>query len=130
VVVVKQDAGLGIDGHINIGPAIVIEIVRDGGDGVARAGFEDAGFSGDISKSAVAIVVIEDVGVAGRPRGPHITGMPFHWQTAGSPGWSLRGIELDVIADEQIEMAVAVVIEEGAARAPADAVHRRGRPCA
>ena len=30
------------------------------------------------------------------------------------------GIELDVVADEEIEVAVAVVIEEGAARAPAD----------
>ena len=31
------------------------------------------------------------------------------------------GIELDVIADEEIEMAVAIVVEEGAAGAPAHA---------
>ena len=50
-----------------------------------------------------------------------MTGMPFHWQAgcAGRVG-SFGGIELDVIADKKIEMSVAIVVEEGAARAPAD----------
>ena len=47
--------------------------------------------------------------------------MPFHWHTAGSPLFSgvCFGIELDVVADEKIEMAVAIVVDPGTARAPA-----------
>ena len=56
----------------------------------------------------------------GRPRGPHITGMPFHWQSGIVVGRRFRRIELDVVADEEIEMAVAVVVEKGAAGAPAE----------
>ena len=36
-------------------------------------------------------------------------------------GRRLRGIELDVVADEEIEVAVAVVVEKRAAGAPANA---------
>ena len=46
--------------------------------------------------------------------------MPFHWQISHVIEVErLVGIELDEVADEEIEMAVAVVIEESAARAPA-----------
>ena len=68
VVVVEQDAGLRIHRDVNIRPAVVVKIVGDGGDGVARAGLEDAGLFGDVGKSAVAIVVIKNVGVARRGR--------------------------------------------------------------
>ena len=60
VVVAEQDAGLGIDRDVNVRPAVVIEIVGDGRDGVARAGFEDAGFLGDVGKCAVAIVAVRE----------------------------------------------------------------------
>ena len=39
VIVAKENAGLRIDGNVDIWPAVVIEIIRDGGDGVAWAGF-------------------------------------------------------------------------------------------
>ena len=56
----------------------------------------------------------------GRPRGPQITGTPFQLQFAIAPG--LRHgfeIEFEIIGDEQIQPAVAIVIDERAARAPA-----------
>ena len=50
-----------------------------------------------------------------------MTGMPFHWQKADRRrNGSFGRIELDVIADEEIEMPVAVVVEPGAAGSPAD----------
>ena len=45
VIVVEQHAGLRVDGDVNVGPAVVIEIVGDGGDGIARAGLQDARLS-------------------------------------------------------------------------------------
>ena len=44
VIVAEQNAGLRIHGHINIRPAVVVEIIRDRGNGIARARLEDAGF--------------------------------------------------------------------------------------
>ena len=56
-----------------------------------------------------------------RPRGPHITGIPFHWHCAGPLGCGIfRRVEFDVIADEKIEKAVAVIVEKSAARSPAN----------
>ena len=74
--------------------------------------------------------MIEDVGVAGKAaRAAHYRdALPL------ADGWSvrvgsLRRIELDVVADEKIEAPVAVVVEEGAARAPADLFVVDARPC-
>src|SRR5438045_3345170 len=61
VVVVEEDAGLGIHGDINIGPAVIIKIIGDGSDGIPRAGLEDSGLRGDIGKGAVAVVVKKNV---------------------------------------------------------------------
>ena len=122
VIVAEQNARLRIDGDVDVGPAVVVEIVGDRGDRVARARLEDAGFFGDVGESAVAVVVIEDVGVAGQARaGRTSSGMPFHWHTAARR-FRRRGfgIELDVVADEKIEIAVAIVVDPGAAGAPAD----------
>ena len=47
-------------------------------------------------------------------------GTPFHWQKfVSSGGGIVVGIELDVVADEEIEVTVAVVVEERAASSPA-----------
>ena len=66
VIVVKQDARLRVHSDINVGPAVVIEIVGDCRDRIARAGLQDAGLLRDIGKRSVAIVVIKNVGVAGK----------------------------------------------------------------
>src|SRR5205814_986017 len=61
VVVVEEDAGFGIHGDINIGPAVIIKIIGHGSDGIPRAGLEDSGLRGDIGEGAVAAVVKKDV---------------------------------------------------------------------
>src|SRR5205814_7967899 len=102
-------------------PAIVIEIVRDCGDRVSRAGLQNPGFRADISKSSVTIVVIEDVCVAGQSaRAAHDGNtLPLAVSCIAGSG-DFRGIQLDVIADEEIEPPVAVVVKPGAACAPAN----------
>src|SRR5712671_5985334 len=59
-VVVEEDAGFGIHGDINIGPAVIIKIIGDGSDAIPRARLEDSGLRGDIGKGAVAVVVEEN----------------------------------------------------------------------
>ena len=50
-----------------------------------------------------------------------MTGIPFHWQEAASRrDRAFCWIEFDVIADEEIQVAVAVVVEKRAAGSPAD----------
>src|SRR6266566_3687056 len=65
VIVVEENAGFGIHGDINIGPAIIIKIIGDRGDGIPRPGLEDSRLRADVGKGAVAVVVEENVGVAG-----------------------------------------------------------------
>src|SRR5262249_5879900 len=42
VVVVEEHAGLGVHGDMNVGPAIVVEIVRNGRNRVTRTWLQDA----------------------------------------------------------------------------------------
>src|SRR5208283_3519202 len=101
VVVVEQDARLGIHRDVNVGPTIVIEVVGDGGDRIARSGFQDSGFFGDVGKGAVAVVVEEIVGVTGKPARAAHYGNPFPLARGGTSGIGGGGrVELDVIADK------------------------------
>ena len=120
VIVVEQDAGLRVHRHINIRPAIVIEIIGDRGNRIARAGLENAGFLRDIGKRSVAVVVIKNVGVAGQSAraAHHRDAFPLAVE-ASVGGRRFVGIEFDVVADEEIQVAVAVVVEPGAAGSPA-----------
>ena len=70
VIVVEENAGLRVHGDINVRPAVVVEIIGNGGDGVSRARLQNAGFLGNVGESSVAIVVVEDVGVAGKAARP------------------------------------------------------------
>ena len=62
----------------------------------------------------------------GRPLGPHITGSPFQTQFGLAPA-RRRGaqIQIHVVGDEKVDVAVAVVIQKGAAGAPARARNRQ-----
>src|SRR5581483_11453615 len=67
VVVSEENAGLRVDRNVNVGPAVVVKVVRDRRDRISRAGLENPRFVAYVSKSAVAIIVIKDVRVAGEP---------------------------------------------------------------
>ncbi len=55
----------------------------------------------------------------GSPFGPQLTGTPFHRQFGPFPG-SGAGVEIEaqVVGDEQIETAIAVVVDKRAAGTP------------
>ena len=120
VIVLEQDAWLRIDSDINVGPAVVVEVVGDRGDGIARTGLQNARLLRDIGEGAVSVVVIKDVRIARKPaRAAHRWhALPLAEFRVIRRRNRLR-VKLDVVADEQIEMAVPVVIEKGTAGAPA-----------
>ncbi len=118
LVLVKR-AGGGVIGHVDVGPAIVVEVRREHAESVGSVRFENPGRFGDVGEGAVAVVVVEDVVVAlqsGRSAGNHDglveTRARFRHR---------RGLEIhvNVVGDEEVELAVAIVVDEGAAGAPA-----------
>jgi len=126
VIVLEKDAGLRIYGDVDVWPAVVIEIVGDRSDGVAAAGFKDAGFFGDVGERAVAVVAIEDVGIACEAARATHDGNAFPLAERRAVGSGFLRVELDVIADEEIEIAVAVVVEKGATE-PSEFLRCEGR---
>ncbi len=124
----EQNAGLGVDRHVDIGPAVVIEIVGDGGDGVARPRLQDARLLRNIGESSIAVVVVEDVHSARQAARAAHRGNAFPLAIAGLPRHRhLLKVQFDVVAHEQVKESVAVVINPGAAGAPADAVFPQAR---
>ena len=118
VVVVIQIAFHLIVGDVDVRPAIIV-VVAHGHSHSASSGIGDSGFFGNIGKRAVAIVVKQAVGIA------------FVIERAGEclrgvvrlPG---VGIELQIIADEQVQAAIAVVIEKCGAHAKVIVLHASG----
>jgi hypothetical protein len=58
-IVVEEQAGRGVARHVNIGPAVAIEIGRHRGQAIARLHGGDAGFLAHVGERAVAVVVVE-----------------------------------------------------------------------
>src|SRR5579883_864428 len=121
-VVAEQQAGGKVAGHVEVAPAVAIEIGRGGGERVARLHRQDAGFFADIGKGSVAVIAVQPAGIL-----RHSGRMAIDWHIAIVAGGvlSARGhpglVEHHVVRDEQVEPAVAVVIDPRAAAAVADA---------
>ena len=129
--------------HVDVRPAVVVEIggggahsvgagrppvlAHEGGDrGAVR--IADAGLFGDILKRAVAAIAIQQIGAAAEAlRAARHRNLAIAAVEGRSRLGRARGVEGHVVGDEQIEVAVAIVIEETAARAPTvlDAGHAR-----
>ena len=119
MIVAIKNAGSAIAGYKNIRPSIFVEIERRHAERVVAIGAIDVRFCGDVFKSSVAAIVIENVLRAGKSARAAHHGNPF--PDAGRP-LSRRGrgreIEIHIVGDNQIEAAIAIVVDEGAARAP------------
>ena len=119
VIVVVKNAGRAVARDINVRPAVVVVIKSGNAERVVPVGLIDAGFGGDIFESAVAKIVIKDIF---RPR--QATRAAHHRHAFPHAGGPLAGsgrggqIEIDVVGDEQIELAVAVVVDKSAPGAP------------
>ena len=107
--------------HVEVGPAVAVEVVRHDAQRAAVRR-RQAGSLRDVLEAPVAAVVQQPVGlrlVAGR------SAVVAHGR-AGPAVLVEREREADVVADEEVQPAVAVHVEEGGRRAEA-AVARAGR---
>ena len=74
----------------------------------------------DVAERAVAVVAIEQVRVGGQALRPAVDRNALPQAVGALPGSGAVGeVEAQVVGDEQIEPAVAVVVDERAAGAPA-----------
>src|SRR4029079_2327857 len=120
VVVAVEDGGRGIAGHVDVEPAVAVEI---GGGGRHRVSARDPGRAGgfrDVAEASVPFVVEEEVRVRGQALGPTVDGdsLPQAVGSGAGPG-RVGEIELQVVRDEEVHLPIAVVVDERAAGAPA-----------
>ena len=116
MIVLEKRRGRGIVGDIDIRPTVVVEIADQHAETVSALLLQDARSFGNVGERAIAVVVKQNVFAAlqaGRPAGDDqafIETGPAFGQRRG------LGIEVDVVGDVQIEVAVAVVIDERRSR--------------
>src|ERR1700730_4993909 len=120
VIVAEQHAGLRVHGHINIGPPVVVEIVRDRCNGISRARLQDARLLGYVGKGSVSVVVVKNICVTGKTARAAHYGDPFPLAKGIVGRRSFFRIEPYVIANEKIQVPISVVVEKSTARTPAD----------
>ncbi len=124
LLVLVERAGGGIVGDINIGPAIVVEICSQHSEAVGAAGAENSRRVGNVGERAIAVVVIQNVFAALQSRRSARHHYALVKARARFRHGRSRQIEIDVVGDEQIEFAVAIVVDERAACVPARAFAR------
>ncbi len=116
---IVEETRSGIAGDENIGPAVVIEIGRDRAHGETVAAFEQPEGLGGLAEGAVAVVLIH---VLTRWREAARSAEDGIGLVSASTvcAWlaDFCDIEIDVVANEEIEMAVLVVVDERASRNP------------
>ena len=118
-IVAVQCARVRIVRDIEVDPAVVVEVERAHAQAVCALRARDPRLLGHIVERAVAGIVVQHVFATGQPRraarhlDPFVATQPRVRRGRGGQ------IEIDVVGDEEVEPAVAIVIEERAAGAPA-----------
>ena len=120
--VLIKSAGGGIVGHVNIGPAIIIKIGGQDAQAEGSVGLKNSGGSRNIGESAVAVVVIKNIFATLEPRRAACDHHAFIEARARFRHRRGRQVHIDIVGDEEIELAIAVVVHEGAAGIPALAI--------
>src|SRR5215472_11638346 len=114
--------------NVNVGPAIIVEIRRDRAQTVTSARGKNTRLRGDVGERSVSVIVIERV-VSGRKAvraAPDGESLPF--TVLGAAGFGYMGqIEIDVVGHEDVQPAIAVIVDESAAGSPARTCHRQPR---
>ena len=99
--------------------AVIVEVRPDRGEAVALLRIGDAGLLRDIGEGSVAVVVVEIVGRAleAARAALHLDSLVFAG-VFGAEGGHVVEVEVDVMGNEEVGPAVAVVVAEGSAGGP------------
>ena len=93
-----------------IRPAIVVEILKYSLEAEVQALVRHPGLHSDIRERAVAIIAIERVGSAFVADGS--AGVDLHPAVIAGLQFGIGGIEIEIAGNEQVQVAVAIVIAE------------------
>jgi hypothetical protein len=111
-----EDGGCAVAGDIEVCPAVSVEVSSDNTEGVVATGSGDAGGLGHVGELPRPVVPIEDIAIERKPARPAGGGDVAVVAVRILAGFGRRlEVELEIVGDEQIEIAVAIVIEESAA---------------
>src|SRR5579884_2203159 len=122
MIIAEEEIGSGITSYENVGPAVVVVIKAYRRQPIAFSGPGYAGLFRDFGEGSIAVVVVKRARLfgqsqraAGNRHALELAHLAFSTRRA------LFKIKVDVAGNEQVESAVAVVINEGAARREARA---------
>ena len=101
-------------GHDDVRPAVPVEVVEGNPEALARVGTDTAALR-HVGKGSVPVVPIEQVGNGGEVFGVAIGA------EIGTAAEDVVEIPLHIAADEQVQVSIAVVVEESGAAGPAAA---------
>ena len=119
VIVVIENAGSAVAGDVDIRPAVIIEVESGDAESVVSGGLVDVRLGGDVFKFAVASIVVQNIFRAGQAARAAHDRDAFPYAGRALPGSGRGGnVEVHVIGDHEVEMAVAVVVHESAAGTP------------
>src|ERR1700722_1802236 len=113
LVVVQQDVWGGITSYEDIRPAVSVKVARNNREAILPRWLIEVGGLGDVLKSSISHIVIENVRAAGESPRAADDGKPLELangvtaRQGNSPG-----IEIHVIRNCNIQPAVAIVVEE------------------
>src|SRR5437660_12285799 len=103
----------------NIHQTIVVKITADHAQPIVAVGIRNAGLPGYVSERAIAIVVIETIARALQTSGPALHRYTFELASASFAELrQIIHIEIYIVGDEEIELAIVIVIDESSAGGP------------
>ena len=106
-------------GHINIDQTILVKVAANDAHSVVALRICHTGFFAYIGEAAVPVIVIESVTFPGQTSGTALHRYALVLaQFALAKLWQLIEVESDVVGDEEIEVTIAIVIDESCARRP------------
>src|SRR5579862_2085805 len=119
-IVHEQQSRRRIAGHIDVGPAVIIEISSENTQAIKAFLLEDSRCGRDIAEGAIAIVVIERACLSNEPaRAAIYCQTAKHAVGVGTRVKSRLERKIHIMGNKEIKLSVAVVIEEGASGTPA-----------
>src|SRR5258708_28763741 len=121
VIVAEQQAGRGVAGDVNIRPAVTVKIGGSRRERVIRRGCQNAGWLAHIRECSVSVVVVQTASFLRKPPWP--TEDRNTCPIAGgilAADRDLVRVENNILIDEQIQPAVAMIVGPGATASIAD----------
>ncbi len=119
MVVAIEDSGGGVTGNVEIGPSVVVIVERCDGEAVVALGVLESAGLADVFELSCTEVVIQNVRRALEAAGAAHDRNTLPDASRGLAGrWRVREVEVNVVGNGEIQLAVAVVVDEGTAGAP------------